>query len=117
MCFTMWRMLQLKKPDDFVIATGRQYTVRYFINTSAKYLGVKIKWIGKGINEKGINKDTGKVIVRVGKKYFRPTEVETLLGDARKAKKILKWKPKISLNQMIKEMVERDLELARKELP
>ena len=112
----MWRMLQLKKPDDFVIATGKQYTVRHFINISAKYLGIKIKWIGKGINEKGIDKDTGKVIVRVGKKYFRPTEVETLLGDARKAKKILKWKPKISLNEMIKEMVECDLELAKKEL-
>ena len=112
----MWRMLQLRKPDDFVIATGKQYTVRHFINISAKYLGIKIKWIGKGINEKGIDKDTGKVIVRVGKKYFRPTEVETLLGDARKAKKILKWKPKISLNQMIKEMVECDLELAKKEL-
>ena len=112
----MWRMLQLRKPDDFVIATGKQYTVRHFINISAKYLGIKIKWIGKGINEKGIDKDTGKVIVRVGKKYFRPTEVETLLGDARKAKKILKWKPKISLNQMIKEMIERDLELAKKEL-
>ena len=68
------------------------------------------------LDEKGINKDTGKVIVKVGKKYFRPTEVETLLGDARKAKKILKWKPKISLNQMIKEMIERDLELAKKEL-
>jgi len=112
----MWRMLQLRKPDDFVIATGKQYTVRHFINISAKYLGIKIKWIGKGINEKGINKDTGKVIVRVGKKYFRPTEVESLLGDARKAKKILKWKTKISLNQMIKEMVEHDLELAKKEL-
>ena len=111
----MWRMLQLKKPDDFVIATGKQYTVRHFVNTSAKHLGIKIKWIGKGVNEKGINKDTGKIIVRVGKKYFRPTEVETLLGDARKAKKILKWKPKISFNQMIKEMIESDLELAKKE--
>ena len=112
----MWRMLQLKKPDDFVIATGKQYTVRHFINISAKHLGIEIKWIGKGVNEKGINKHTGKVIVRVSKKYFRPTEVETLLGDARKAKKILKWKPKISLVQMIREMVESDLELARKEI-
>ena len=112
----MWRMLQLKKPDDFVIATGKQYTVRHFVNTSAKYLGIKIKWIGNGVNEKGINKDTGKIIVRVGKKYFRPTEVETLLGDAGKAKKILKWKPKISLDQMIKEMIKHDLELAKKEL-
>ena len=112
----MWKMLQLKNPDDFVIATGKQYTVRHFINISAKYLGIKIKWIGKGVNEKGIDKDTGKVIIRVGKKYFRPTEVETLLGDARKANKILKWKPKTSLNQMVKEMVENDLESAKKEL-
>ena len=101
----MWKMMQLKKPDDFVIATGKQYSVRDFVNISAKNLGIIIKWIGKGINEKGIDKKTGKTIVRVGKRYFRPTEVHTLLGDARKAKKILKWKPKITFNQMVKEMI------------
>lgn len=104
----MWKMMQLKKPDDFVIATGKQYNVRDFVNISAKNLGIIIKWVGKGINEKGIDKKTGKTIVRVGKRYFRPTEVDTLLGDARKAKKILKWKPKITFNQMVKEMIESD---------
>ncbi len=104
----MWRMMQLKKPDDFVIATGKQYSVKDFVNISAKYLGFKIKWTGNGINEKGIDKNTGKTIIKIGKRYFRPTEVESLLGDASKAKKILKWKPKISFNQMVKEMVAED---------
>ena len=104
----MWKMMQLKRPNDFVIATGKQYSVRDFVNISAKNLGISIKWVGKGINEKGIDKKTGKIIVKVGKRYFRPTEVDTLLGDARKAKKILKWKPKITFNQMVKEMVESD---------
>ena len=104
----MWKMMQQKRPDDFVIATGKQYSVRDFVNNSAKILGINIKWVGKGINEKGIDKKTGKTIVKVGKRYFRPTEVDTLLGDARKAKKILKWKPTITFNQMIKEMVESD---------
>ncbi len=110
----MWKMMQLKKPDDFVIATGKQYSVRDFVNNSAKNLGMNIKWIGKGINEKGINKKTGKTIVKVGKRYFRPTEVDTLLGDARKAKKVLKWKPKITFNQMVKEMVESDYKEQKK---
>ena len=104
----MWKMMQLKKPDDFVIATGRQYSVRQFVNIAAKNLGINIKWIGKGINEIGIDKKTGKTLVKVGKKYFRPTEVDTLLGDSKKAKKILKWKPKITFNQMVREMVESD---------
>ena len=110
----MWKMMQLKKPDDFVIATGKQYSVRDFVNNSAKNLGINIKWVGKGINEKGIDKKTGKTIVKVGKRYFRPTEVDTLLGDARKAKKILKWKPKITFNQMVKEMVESDYKEQKK---
>ena len=110
----MWKMMQLKKPEDFVIATGKQYSVRDFVNNSAKNLGMKIKWVGKGINEKGIDKKTGKTIVKVGKRYFRPTEVDTLLGDARKAKKILKWKPKITFNQMVKEMIECDYKEQKK---
>ena len=110
----MWKMMQLKHPDDFVIATGKQYSVRDFVNISAKNLGISIKWVGKGINEKGIDKKTGKTIVRVGKRYFRPTEVDTLLGDARKAKKILKWKPKITFNQMVKEMIESDYKEQKK---
>ena len=110
----MWKMMQLKKPEDFVIATGKQYSVRDFVNNSAKNLEMDIKWVGKGINEKGIDKKTGKIIVKVGKRYFRPTEVDTLLGDARKAKKILKWKPKITFNQMVKEMVESDYKEQKK---
>jgi GDPmannose 4,6-dehydratase len=111
----MWKMLQLKKPDDFVIATGKQYSVKDFVNISAKYLGINIKWTGKGINEKGIDLKTGKTIIKIGKRYFRPTEVETLLGDAKKAKKVLNWKPKTSFNQMVKEMVKNDLQKARLE--
>jgi GDPmannose 4,6-dehydratase len=104
----MWKMMQLKKPDDFVIATGKQYSVREFVNIAAKNLDINIKWTGKGINEKGIDKKTGKIIIKLGKNYFRPTEVETLLGDSKKAKKILKWQPKITFNQMVKEMIESD---------
>ena len=110
----MWKMMQLKKPDDFVIATGKQYSVRDFVNNTAKNLGINIRWTGKGVNEKGIDKKTGKTIVKVGKRYFRPTEVDTLLGDARKARKILKWKPKITFNQMVKEMVESDYKEQKK---
>ena len=110
----MWKMMQLKKPDDFVIATGKQYSVRDFVNNTAKNLGINIRWTGKGVNEKGIDKKTGKTIVKVGKRYFRPTEVDTLLGDARKARKILKWKPKITFNQMVKEMVENDYKEQKK---
>jgi GDPmannose 4,6-dehydratase len=83
----MWKMMQLKKPDDFVIATGKQYSVREFVNIAAKNLSINIKWVGKGINEKGVDTKTGKIIVKVGKKYFRPTEVDSLLGNPNKAKK------------------------------
>ncbi len=110
----MWKMMQLKKPDDFVIATGKQYSVREFVNIAGKNLGINIKWIGKGINEKGIDEKTGKIIVKVGKKYFRPSEVDSLLGNSRKAKKILKWKPRITFNQMVKEMVESDFNEQKK---
>jgi GDPmannose 4,6-dehydratase len=110
----MWKMMQLKKPDDFVIATGKQYSVREFVNIAAKNLDIQIKWVGTGINEKGIDKKTGKIIIKVGKNYFRPTEVETLLGDSKKAKKILKWQPKITFNQMVKEMIESDYNRQKK---
>ena len=101
-------MLQQKKPKDYVIATGKQYSVREFVNIAAENLGINIRWVGKGINEKGIDKKTGKILVKVRKKYFRPTEVETLIGDSKKAQKILKWKQKITFKQMVKEMVESD---------
>ena len=104
-----WLMLQQKKPEDFVIATGKQYSVRDFINIAAKNLNMKIKWKGKNENEIGIYEN--KEIIRVDKSYYRPTEVDSLLGDASKAKKKLKWKPKISFKQLVKEMVESDLKL------
>jgi GDPmannose 4,6-dehydratase len=108
----MWRILQLKKPDDFVIATGTQYTVKDFINIVAKELSIKIKWSGKGLNEKAYN-DKGVSIIECDPSYFRPLEVDTLLGDYSKAKKILGWKPKINIKQLAKEMVENELKELR----
>jgi len=106
-----WLMLQQKNPEDFVIATGKQYSVRDFINEASKHLDFKIDWSGKGLDEVGsLN---GKDIIKVDPRYFRPTEVETLLGDATKAKEKLKWVPKISFNQLVKEMIENDLNLAK----
>jgi len=102
-----WLMLQQKKADDFVVATGKQYTVRKFIELAAKNLDMKIFWKGKGINEKGFDQNN-KCIIECDRKYFRPTEVETLLGDASKARKILGWKPKISFEELVREMVEAD---------
>jgi GDPmannose 4,6-dehydratase len=104
-----WLMLQQKKPEDFVIATGKQYSVKDFINSAAKNLNMKIKWKGKNENEIGIYEN--KEIIKVDKSYYRPTEVDSLLGDASKAKKKLRWKPKISFEQLVKEMVESDLKL------
>ena len=101
----MWKILQQKKPDDFVIATGKQYSVRQFVNIVSKKLGYKIIWRGKGVNERGIDKNTNKVIIECDKKYFRPLDVNTLLGDSKKARKKLKWKPKINLNQLVDEMI------------
>ena len=87
-----WLIMQQKKPDDFVIATGRNYSVKYFVEKVCDFLDIEIKWHGKGINTKGYDKN-GKLIIVCDKKYFRPTEVDTLLGNPIKAKKILKWKP------------------------
>ncbi len=102
-----WLMLQQKKPDDYVIATGKQYSVKYFINLVAKELKMKIKWRGKGIDEKAYDQNNN-IIIECSKKYFRPSEVQTLLGNPLKAKKILKWKPKISIKELVKEMVQLD---------
>ena len=106
-----WLMLQQKTPEDFVISTGQQYSVRDFVNIAGKELGYKIIWKGKGKNEKGLV--DGKVIIKVDKNYFRPTEVETLLGDASKAKRKLGWEPKISFKKLVSEMVSEDLKLAQ----
>ncbi len=110
-----WLMLQQDQPDDFVIATGEQHSVRDFVNISAKTLGIEITWQGKGIDEKGIDTQTGNTIVAVDPKYFRPTEVETLLGNPAKAKKKLGWTPKIPFKDLVTEMVQRDLEEAQKD--
>jgi GDPmannose 4,6-dehydratase len=103
----MWKMLQMKKPDDYVVATGKQYSVKNFINYVAERLNIKIIWKGKGIKEKGYL-DT-RVIIKIDKKYFRPAEVETLLGDSSKAKRFLKWKPKFDIHAVIEEMVNAEL--------
>ena len=100
----MWKMMQKKTPRDYVIATGKQYSVKEFTNLVLKELKIKFKWIGKGINSKCYN-DLGKCIIECDKKYFRPLEVDTLLGDSSKARKELKWKPKYKINDLVKEMV------------
>ena len=105
-----WLILQQKKPDDFVIATGKQFSVKHFINIVAKELKMKIIWRGTGINEKGYDKKNN-VIIECSKKYFRPSEVQTLLGSPLKARKVLKWKPKISIEALAKEMAQNDLKL------
>ena len=109
-----WLMLQQKKPDDFVISTGKNYTVKQFVNMCAKYLDIKLKWTGKGINTKAFDQN-GKCIIACSKKYYRPTEVDTLLGDSAKAKKILKWKPKISFQNLVKEMIDYDYNKLKKD--
>jgi len=107
-----WLMLQQENPEDFVIATGKQYSVRDFINEASKNLDIKIEWSGKGVNEVGTF--NGNDIIKIDPKYFRPTEVETLLGDASKAKEKLNWSPKTSFKELVKEMVDEDLKLAIK---
>jgi len=110
-----WLMLQQDKPQDFVIATGRQIKVRAFVELTCKYAGIDIRWEGSGVDEKGVDTATGKVIVAVDPRYFRPTEVETLLGDPSKAKRELGWTPTTTVEELAKEMVENDLDNARRE--
>lgn len=104
----MWKMIQHTEPDDFVLATGKMFSVRQFIEKSFALKGFKIKWKGKGVDEIGFDENTGKELVFVDPKYFRPTEVELLLGDPSKAKEILNWSPKIDIDELIEEMVEHD---------
>ena len=108
-----WLILQQDKPEDFVIATGKQYSVRDFINEASKNLDMNIQWQGKGLDETGIY--DGKNIIEIDPRYFRPTEIETLLGDAKKANEKLNWYPKTSFEQLVKEMVEEDLKIAKNE--
>jgi GDPmannose 4,6-dehydratase len=110
-----WIMLQQPEPDDFVIATGEQHSVREFVERTGSLLGMNIRWRGSGIDEEGIDTYTGNVVVKIDPRYFRPTEVETLLGDATKARTRLGWTPEIGFNELVKEMVAADLELARRD--
>ena len=109
-----WLMMQQEQPEDYVIATGQQHSVRDFVNIAAKELGIDIRWNGRGVEEKGHDLK-GKCIVAVDPGYFRPTEVETLLGDARKAKEKLNWLPKISFSDLVAEMVREDLKIAERD--
>ena len=97
-------MLQQDEPEDFVIATGIQYSVRDFVEEAAPYFGINIVWQGEGLDEIGVDKNTGRTVINVNPKYFRPAEVETLLGDATKAKEKLGWEPKISFKQLVEDM-------------
>lgn len=109
-----WLILQQDQPEDFVIATGVQYSVREFVDAAAKELGIEIKWCGTGVDEKGYDK-SGKLIVAVDPRYFRPTEVETLLGDPSKAKQKLGWSPKTTFAELVAEMVREDLKSAERD--
>ncbi len=105
----MWKMLQKKNPDDYVLATNKSFTIRKFVEAAYKVIGVEIIWKGKGLNELGINKKTKDTVVKINPDYFRPNEVDSLRGDYSKAKKILNWTPKISFTKMVKDMVEYDI--------
>ena len=110
-----WLMLQQDKPEDFCIATGKQYSVRDFVDFAWGHLNRKIRWEGEGLDEKGYDADNGNLIVAVDSRYFRPSEVETLLGDPTKAKEKLGWEPKITLEAMVHEMMENDINIAKRD--
>ena len=106
--YAMWLMLQKKNPDDFVISTGKTHSVRQFIDLTLNYLKFDYKWVGKGMNERVVDKENGKTILKIDKEFFRPAEVDLLIGNPGKAKRQLKWKPKTSLKQLVKLMVDYD---------
>jgi GDPmannose 4,6-dehydratase len=105
----MWLMLQQKSPDDYILATNTMYSVRAFAEEAARHFGYDLKWSGKGVKEKGIDKRTGKILIEIDPRYFRPAEVDVLLGDYSKAKKKLGWKPAISFKKLVRDMAETDL--------
>lgn len=113
----IWRILQYKKPDDFLIATGETHTVREFVEEVGKHLGYKISWRGKGLNEVGVDRKTSKVLVKVDPQYFRPTEVDMLMGDSSKARKELGWKPKYTFASLAKAMTEADFAYVQEKDP
>ncbi len=110
-----WLMLQQTQAEDFVIATGEQHSVREFVERSGTHLDMSIEWRGAGVDEEGVDRKSGKVIVKIDPRYFRPTEVDTLLGDPAKAKAKLGWRPKISFGDLVKEMITADLEIAQRD--
>lgn len=113
-CEGMWRMLQTEKPEDFVLATGETHSVREFIEESFRHIGKDIEWKGKDENETGVDSNTGDLLIEIDKNYFRPTEVDLLIGDPSKAKKILGWEPKVTFKELVKIMVEADSEMVAK---
>lgn len=110
-----WLMLQQPRPDDFVIATGQQHSVRDFVVKAGAELGMRIEWRGKGKDEQGVDAMTGQMVVKVDPRYFRPAEVDTLLGDASKARKVLGWQPTVTFDELVKEMVSSDLQIAQRD--
>jgi GDPmannose 4,6-dehydratase len=105
----MWRMLQYTKPDDYVLATNETHTIKEFIDIAVDYIGVDVEWIGDGINEKLVTKSGRKIIIEIDSVYYRPAEVDILLGDYSKAKKVLGWEPKVKFNELVKIMIESDI--------
>ena len=110
-----WLMLQQPEPEDFVIATGEQHSVREFVTRAGSKLGMSIEWRGTGLDEEGIDTRSGKVVVKVDPRYFRPTEVDTLLGDATKARTKLGWQPETGFDALVAEMIAEDLDIARRD--
>lgn len=112
----MWLMLQQDKPDDYVVATNETRTVREFVETAFRHVGIEVQWQGSGVDEIGINKANGKTIVKVNKQFFRPAEVDILLGDPSKAEKVLGWKREIDFSQLVERMVKNDLAIIEHEI-
>ena len=112
----MWKMLQQKEPDDYVIATGETNSVRKFVEKSFEIVNIDIEWEGTGVSEKGVDKKSGKILVEVSPDFYRPAEVDQLLGDSSKAKNYLGWKPKVEFNQLVKIMVEADMQRLEKDI-
>jgi GDPmannose 4,6-dehydratase len=110
-----WLILQQPEPEDFVIATGEQHSVREFVTRAGAELGMSVEWRGSGLDEQGVDTKTGRVVVKIDPRYFRPTEVDTLLGDPTKARTKLGWSPEIGFGQLVEEMVAQDLEIARRD--
>ena len=111
----MWKILQHDKAGDFVIATGETHSVREFVEEAARHLGMEIKWKGKGIDEKGVDHKTGKIIVGINPLYFRPKEVHNLVGDASKARKVLGWQPKLKFKDLVEMMIKHDLDYVQRD--